>query len=1112
MSGNPTLEIYKASAGSGKTFLLTEKYLKLLFEKTGNFRHILAVTFTNKATAEMKHRILHELKTIAQGNSNSKHAATLQTDLGVDGITLKQQASKIYSDILHNYGKFSITTIDSFVQNIVRSFAFELGFDSGFKIELNQDVIKEALTERLIALLDTDSFLRDWVLTFAKSKLQEGKNWDFTKDIQSLSGEMFKENFQRFEAFVQSKYESLNDLFLTMRNELQLRKTAFEQQYRILTNRGLAIINQAELSIEDFSYGKSGFINIFNYNIDKVSKKDIGKRVLDVLENPEQMIKKTASKDVKSKASIVRQELLTALRELVDFIVENAHEYNTATLILSNFDALRLMEVFTSELGKYRSENNVMLISDTHALLNALSGESANNSNFIYEKVGNYYHHFLIDEFQDTGNFQWQNFLPLLRNALSEGFYNLIVGDVKQSIYRWRNGDWRLLEYGVQRDLKPFRPAVKALTENWRSAVPVIEFNNFLYDAGARLLQNEIIKLIDAATDEAQEQLIENNFQTSIIDAYQTSFQYIPDRNKNNQNGSFMLKFVEETQEVITEENNEEDVESDILHYDEVVLNELNTTIVEYLEQGFAAKDIAILTRNNRQAKAIINALMTAQETNAIRYNTISSEALIVQNNNAVKVLVFALQYLVFRYHLYFIELKRSYIILHNITISDSQTFFETADSDSVLPKEFLERLDRFQQFTLLDIVNEIIQLLGLNLKETDVPYLLAFQDVVLSWVKYGDEGVKPFLDYWDKEQGRVSLPAMDNADAVEVLTVHKSKGLAFRIVLMPYIEWGLKPTAFLNNTIWVNTEATPFNKVPYLPIRYSSKMERSAFSYEYIEETLMSIMDNFNLLYVATTRAEQIFKGWVKVKKSKSRFRDSDIDSISKMLLHLANNETKIPLSENVVDMAAHYDPETMIWQYGTAEYVHEEKDIATNVLSFPTLIQSSWHEKVKLKYTDFNTHYGDNADIDLPRQNGIVLHEIMSRIQQPDKLEVLVEELIGFGTITNVQALYALEVLTPILKLNVFNGWWKNEYIKLSEQEIVTDAKAIKRPDFILYNDYETLIIDFKFTETKAAIAHHSFQVEEYMKLLMEMGFANVKGYIIYGLINSVHEVKLI
>lgn len=1111
MSSNHTLEIYKASAGSGKTFMLTEKYLKLLFEKTGNFRHILAVTFTNKATAEMKHRILHELKSIAGGDGHSKHAATLQAYLEVDAKTLQLQASKIYSDILHSYSKFSVTTIDSFVQNIVRSFAFELGFDSGFKIELNQDIIKEALTERLIALLDTDNFIRDWVLTFAKSKLQDGKNWDFTKDIQSLSAEMFKESFQKFEAFVQDKYESLNELFLSMRNDLQISKTAFEEQYRALTNRGQEIIKRSGLSIEDFSYGKNGFVNIFNYNIDKAGKKDIGKRVWDVLDNPDQMIKKTAVTEIKSKLSVVKNDLINVLQQLVDFIESNANEYNTAALILSNLDALRLMEVFTTELGKYRSENNVMLISDTHALLNALSSESANNSNFIYEKVGNYYHHFLIDEFQDTGNFQWQNFLPLLRNALSEGFYNLVVGDVKQSIYRWRNGDWRLLEYGVQRDLGTFRPALKSLTENWRSAVPVITFNNFLYDAGAKLLQNEMIKLVDAAPEEARERLLQNKFDTSIVDAYQTSFQHIPGKNKDNHNGSFILKFVEESRDIIIEEGTEEQpAESETLLYEEVVLEELNATIVDYLKQGFAAKDIAVLTRNNRQAKTIINALMTAQEKNDVKYNTISSEALIVQNNMAVKVLVYALQYLVYRQHLNFIELKRSYIILHNIAISKERTFFETAATDSVLPESFLEKLESLHQFTLLDIVNEIIQLLALNTKVTDVPYLLAFQDVVLNWVKYGDEGVKSFLDYWEKEQGRVSLPAMDNADAVEVLTVHRSKGLAFRIVLMPYIEWGLKPSAFLNNTLWVNTENTRFNKVPYLPIRYSSRMERSAFSYEYIEETLMSIMDNFNLLYVATTRAEQIFKGWVKVSKSKSK--DTGIDSISKMLLNLATNESNVPLSGDITDMTAYFDVETMIWQYGTAEYVPTEKEVVTNERPFPKLIQNSWHEKVKLKYADFKTHYSENAEINLPRQNGIVLHEIMSRIQRPDQLETLVEELIGFGMITNEQALYALEVLAPVLKLDLFNGWWKNEYIKLSEQEIITAEKAIRRPDFILYNDNETLIIDFKFTETKTALSHHSFQVEEYMKLLREMGFVNVKGYIIYGLLNDMHEVNVI
>ncbi|HSR37764.1 MAG TPA: UvrD-helicase domain-containing protein, partial [Phnomibacter sp.] len=615
-----TIEIYKASAGSGKTFSLTLKFLELALQHPQHYRRILAVTFTNKATAEMKHRILEVLHGLATESKEVDHyrQKLLEKLPALSATDLQQLAHKIYANILHDYSRFSVTTIDSFVQRIIRGFAWELGIDGGFKLQLNTEPVKEALADKLYLRLDDDIHLQRWVVDMARERLQEGKRWDFRDDMLNLSGELFKETFRKFETAI-SAYspDELNHHFSELNKKVHAAIKGLENKWKEEGEAMLALLQQHGLQVEDFAYGTSGFANYFN----KAAGGEIvepGARVLAVIADASKMLSKKPDADLKQKVDAISLTLQRSLQKMTDWYPDDINEYNTAKAIKLNLAVLRLMHVFAEELGSYRKENNALLISDTHFLLRKLTEDSS--ASFIYEKTGQRYQHYLIDEFQDTSAFQWDNFVPLLTEALSYGQYNLIVGDVKQAIYRWRNGDWRLLLYKVQQRLKEFAPQVSTLQENYRSTQQVIAFNNLLFHLAPQLLQAELSASMSSADRQTKAALENAGYATVFNDAYSDSFQQMPARAR--QGGQVHIQWLEENEDS---------------NYDEQVLPLLYEKIQQLLADGFSPSDMAVLTRTNKEAKQVVEYLVSAQQHSGQAFRVLSGEALMLAGNQAIQ-------------------------------------------------------------------------------------------------------------------------------------------------------------------------------------------------------------------------------------------------------------------------------------------------------------------------------------------------------------------------------------------------------------------------------------------------------------------------------------------
>lgn len=1077
------LDIYRASAGSGKTFLLVNQYLRLLLQSETSYREILAVTFTNRATAEMRHRILSELKCLATGGQ-SKHIAILIKE--AEGLTeeaLRRHAASVYSNILHDYSRFTVTTIDSFVQKIIRSFAYEIGLDDGFRLQMNEDVVKEDLAERLYNLLDANKPLRQWVTELAIERLSSGKNWDFKADMLELSGELFKERFNGFdEAMNGLSEEDKVAAFKNLRTNVYATIGAFEKRQETLAKEALDLLEVHGLDPADFSYGKSGFINHFY----KVSRRDFcapGSRVLAILDNPEKMPAAKLPPAKKETVSSVCERLHQLLIGLVAHYTDHFEKYTTAKSIAANLYTLQLMHVFVQELAAYRSENNMLLISDANVLLRKLSAE--NDASFIFEKMGSRYRHFLIDEFQDTSVFQWDNFRPLLENALGDGKYNLLVGDVKQSIYRWRSGDWRLLHTGVKKQLGHQPVQTGTLQDNHRSARPVIEFNNYLFHVLPRRLQSHFNSQMEEAPLDIQERLQKGDYFTVIEAAYADSFQQMPDT--ATAKGAVQLEFIKE----------QEDADGAWRSFEEEVLYRLPRRIEQLLfEGGYNASQITILTRNNSEARAVIQSLIEyQQQTGTIEYDVLSADALYLDSNEGIQVLLAALRWLSNPQD----TISKAFIIqtlAKNLgdNVSAHRIYAGNASNEEYIPPAMISERSLLHNMPILELVNRLVELLNLHRIPSGHAYLLAFQDVVLDWVRFGKDGLQAFLEYWDEEGYKKALPA-SGGNAVEVMTIHKAKGLAFDVLIVPFCNWPLDPDAKKNNWLWVQTEGTGFHDIPVVPVKYKKDMAQSHFAFQYFEEQLLSRMDALNLLYVAFTRARQQIIGYAPLPFSAGK-KEIPIRTVGDLLYDVFSNG-HVAEHPQIPSVQEAFDENILL--YGQLEGILSTATKADEeVVALSDMVYGRWQQQLRIRPAALQQ---EEETVSLPRRREALLQSIISKLQRPAELPALLQQMERQGLMEPAMKKEVSSIMQKLLQHPLLQPWAEGKLQKVGAQNILVTKEFIRRPGLILSGKNETLVLDFIFLPA-ADTSRLQVQLNSYVNLLKQMQFSNVQGVLMNGL----------
>ncbi len=853
-----TLVLYSSSAGSGKTYTLTREYLTLALRQPRGFGQILAVTFTKKATAEMKHRIVAQLAQL-RTEPDSAMGRELQTALGLQAPQLAHRATEALQALLHNYADFAVSTIDSFFQRVLRAFAYELEVDLQFRVELDEVKVLHWLVEQLVADVVHDPPLRKWLEAFANERLQDGKAWDFRQDVEKLSKEIFHETFRDFETEMKAALEQA-DFIPAHLGRMRKVKADFEQAMKATATEARALLVQHELTPGDFTQGTRGVGRYF----DKVLAGEYSpNNYTRAVAGGGNWYSKAAPADVKRRIDAVDAQLRPLLEKLVNDYDDGGPAYRTATAVMQHLYTLGILTRLRKYLQQYRETENALPIADVAPLLAGLVG--GHEAPYIYERVGQRYQHFLIDEFQDTSGLQWANFRPLLENSLGSGHRNLLVGDVKQSIYRWRGGNAGLLLQGVADDLSEGQIERAALLNNWRSLPCIIAFNNDLFAAAPAHLRGELITHIEEADlpnylkDDlkALTDVLELTY-AEAKQEYPTQRTARTDPHAGGIYGQFVPTKVEGEADEPGDASDEDDERPEVpAGWKGRVLQQLVPRLQDLHARGYAWQDMAILTRNNKEGALVADFLTSAG------LPVISNESLYLNSALGVRLLVQALRFLHQPYdRLAAATLLRTYAAYRPTAALPPVSYQLPADAPPAaylrpwLPADFLDHLAAWVRLPLYEAGERLVTCFELTERTSEWVYVQQFQDELLRFGRTESADLGDFLTWWDEEgHKKKTIRVAGGQSAIQLLTIHKAKGLEYKVVVIPFANWELNHKAN-KQILWGRTTAAPFNEISRMPLAYKSELASTYYAPEYLQEMVYAYLDNLNLLYVATTRA----------------------------------------------------------------------------------------------------------------------------------------------------------------------------------------------------------------------------------------------------------------
>ncbi len=829
--------IYRSSAGSGKTYTLVREYLNIALKYPNAFKNILAITFTNKSTQEMKSRILEQLKNMSIGKFDSM-ADEIILKYEWDYEELKQRSEKLLENILYNYDLFAVKTIDSFFQDIIRSFAKEIGLSNNFDIETDLNYVIEIIIEKIISKSNNENEdIAKWLMQFAESKLISGKKWDFRKELYALAKETFSEKFITREKQILNYINSdSKDHIKSFLNSLDESISKYENSLKLLGQKAIKKINNSGLEISDFFYGKSG-VSGFLLNLSKGIIKPLGSRVKAALDDVTKWYNKTSEKKGIIE-KLVNDDLQNILFEIADIQNQNSTKYYNAISAKPLIYALGISSHILNSIKDYRKENETILITDTLIFLNKILGEE--DAPFIYEKVGNYYKYFLIDEFQDVSNLQWKNLFPLIENTLSQGGQAMIVGDSKQSIYRWRGGNASLLSSQVEKELQTFDVKNIYLNTNWRSTKEIVDFNNNFFEKGSKLLFNELKTEIDSNTKGTLNTEL-NDYLKDLFSSY-SNFQQKASRNSEKLNWSGID---------ITKSENDLKTENKLEGCEYIIQK------IEALQKsGIECKDIAILVRNNHEIQFIseeINKYKNSLKANSnCNYDITTSSSSSLSNSISVYIIINILKSLIEQDE--FLKIELAYIYNFHILSKDIQDLLEI-DNESIidqLPKEFLENKEKLYNMHIYDAVEFIIE--AFNLKR-DV-YIDTFQELVFKLSEKEGNSISHLIEWWELKGNKYRIKNIENTDSINIMTIHQSKGLQFKAIIIPFCNWKLDHSPTNAPVIWSDQNINEYSP-PIVPLYYFKSLTNTNYIKDYYLEKINIYFDNLNLVYVAFTRAE---------------------------------------------------------------------------------------------------------------------------------------------------------------------------------------------------------------------------------------------------------------
>ena len=1034
--------LYDASAGSGKTYTLVKEYLKIILvsKKPDAYKNILAITFTNKAVHEMKSRVVDSLSEFAKENPSEKALQLMQNiniETGLSLQNIQNKAKSIIKNIIHNYAAFDISTIDKFTHKVIRAFAHDLNLPITFEVSLDTENLLTEAVDAIIAQAGEDKELTNLLVDYTLEKTNDDKSWDVSREIMETGRLILNENNREEITHFNSKTIAE---FVEIKNKLGELCKEIESETIELAKNALNLIEQNGIDLKSFSRGTfPNHLKYFIENDERASKYRF-------VEFEDIKINKTA------KDAAIIESIIPQLLELLKSIYSKFEKKNFYEAFLKNITPLSLLNTVSNELAKIQKEQGILSISE----FNKLIYEQIQNqpAPFIYERLGEKYRHFFIDEFQDTSEMQWQNLIPLIDNATSsmidyEKGTLMLVGDPKQSIYRWRGGKAeQFIDLGKGNN--PFNNpefGLEHLDTNWRSYSEVIDFNNKFFYFLSKEFQNEDYK-----------DLYENH-----------SHQ----KNNSKLGGFVTISFIPkiEKEEVFVEDLEDNSDKNEL--YLRATLQKIKTVKLN----GFKNKDIVVLTRKKAQGIAIANYLTEN------KIPILSSESLLISASSEVQCVIHILRYLK-NYNdseskanlLYYLaNNNQDKLQIHDFIAAGMEQKNEI-DFQHWLQSYGIEfSFENIRKKSLYEATEIIISKVIPIQKRT--AYIQYFLDIVLERDIRNQAGISDFLNYWDKNGEKLSIPSPEGNDAVRIMTIHKSKGLEFPVVIFPFAEEDFSYSP--KQKMWLNTDEEAIG-LPKALVDKSSKVQgygEDALQI-YNQKKQEDLLDTINVLYVALTRAEE----QLHVISSMNIKKDGSLpNNLSSFFIEFLQN---VGFEENKLE-----------YEFGNATKLSNDVKKEKDTQIIPQISSTLNPKNIKIAQREsimWNTKQQNAIEY------GNTIHEILSFVKTKNDIDLAITKALESGLIVSNQTEDVMQTINEIVNHQDLTDYFSKNGKVLNEQTIIQKEGNLVKPDrMVLNSNNEIFLLDYK---TGSHLPKYKLQLENYQTAIESMGFKVVKKALIY------------
>lgn len=1055
--------VYKSSAGSGKTYTLVKNYLEIVLAEPIRFRNILAITFTNKAANEMKARVLSMLGKLAfiEKDDNKNELKYLLPELvkstGCEAHEISLRAQKVLRLILHNYADFAITTIDSFVHRIIRTFSHDLQLPANFEIQMDTDAMLTEAIDILLNRVGSDKDLTSVLVRFTEMKTDEEKSWHIENDLKRVASHQMDEESQDYLSILSElSIDDFLKIYIRLSKELaadieQVRSWA-EVVYRQIEDAGVAPVA--------FFQGKRGiwgYVHYLTISAGDSEKYTPNAYVCKSVDEDKWYSAKATSADKAAIDSLI-PSIADFVNKMRSFIEKDKPRLMLYQMVLKQLYPLAVMHSVNQILAEMRQRDNFIHISEfNRRIAQVVLNEPVP---FLYERIGDKYHHLMVDEFQDTSCLQWYNLLPLIDNNLGSGYLNMVVGDGKQAIYRWRGGEVELFArlpeiYGAETN-----PLIEergyglaqhyeelVLDKNYRSKAEVVNFNNLFF----RFLANQL-------PEELQ------GIYHSLEQVY----------NHDNTGGVVQIEF-------LGAQRGEPSMKS-------VQPQRVLDIIIELHEDGYALKDIAILCRSNKNADLLARFLIQQN------VPVISSDSLLLKSSAAVNFLVGLLRLIQSPfekvYRVLIIEyLRKSNRIkgggLHEL-ISGKGVSGDSDDFESLLSQfGIFFSYAKANSQPVYETCEYLLRVFGLA--DLQDPYIQFFMDAVLRYSAKYEGSLDGFLAYWEEKGDNLSLVVPESSDAVSIMTIHKSKGLEFKVVIYPFASEKQKNT---RDVVWeLARPEHQLDDLSVLLLPMSKKLEEVGYGKSYQLEQQKSQLDFANLVYVAFTRP--VDRLYVLCPEAVNTQDQLALPSLLQVFIQSQNFE----LSSDGICVIGNPKP-----------YIKDNKKADFSAFKIYHWKSESREERIKLSMTA-----PDMWDIDDPERNkqyGMLLHKVLSFVSTRSDVAGGVKRLQEQGWIEAEQYDALFNKVLSVVDHEQVKSFFAEGLVIKTEPDILLESGVVVRPDKLVFpdkesvlnmfeQDYDVIVVDYK---TGRPANSHRKQVEKYAEILNDMGYEKVGKFLIY------------